>query len=493
MNNKRDSLFTYLCSEEEISIVENFELFECSFKSRLIVSIDENDFKASLDFLSDRDYLILSLTVNSSDPVQYDSRKSQVTSFIKEVADLFQYLDDTDEIDVSFEIKIYKNKDGKRLSVYSLANFTDFLEGLSFTVFLNEFAKVSTAYESLIFELICDDAYLKTDRILLTANKGEDVTSRQSGSQIIGNAKSSCHFTPLSKHEFTPSDFFVTESNYEQLSSVFSKVCVILSIGFIYDILDVKSTGMATYRLNGYKTLTGEIDLGKVNINGNMQYYNIFSWIYGTGTFIDKLGLARNIISLHIEGVNNVDIKGDPILAIQSSYKVYEKQNIKQYIEIRNKISDQLLGFHDRANKIVEAFASGFQKSSLALITFYISAIVLRILKSDDLVNIFTIDAAILSTAFIACSWGYYYALDWEVSAQKERFKRHYTNIKDRYRDLLDNQDISRILNNDKEFKQDLEFMDRKVSSYRLLWFFELGLLLLATWGIYCIYNQCSG
>src|SRR5690606_9700976 len=233
----------------------------------------------------------------------------------------------------------------------------NFLEGLSFLPFLNEFAEICTEYEGLIFELICDEAYLKTNRILFTTSKEEDLTSRHGdGLQVIENAKSSCHFTPLSKHKFTPSDFFVIESDYERLNSVFSRVCVMLSIGFIYDILDVTSTGMAKFRLNGYKTLKGEINLGKMHINGNMQYYDIFSWIYGTGTFIDKLGLARNIISLHIEGIDNVDIKGDPILAIQSSYKIYEKENIKQYIEIRNKISDQLLGFHDRANKIVEAF-----------------------------------------------------------------------------------------------------------------------------------------
>src|SRR5690606_13634802 len=110
----------------------------------------------------------------------------------------------------------------------------------------------------------------------------------------------------------------------------------------------------------------------------------------------------------------------------KSSFKVYEKQNIKQYIEIRNKISDQLLDFNNRANKIVETFASGFQKSTLALISFYLSAIVIRVLSKGDFVNIFSLDATILSLTFLSGSIIYYCVSRWEIKEQRTRFVNSY-------------------------------------------------------------------
>ncbi|QXV66537.1 hypothetical protein INP83_05485 [Mucilaginibacter sp. 21P] len=192
--------------------------------------------------------------------------------------------------------------------------------------------------------------------------------------------------------------------------------------------------------------------------------------------------MARNIISLHLDNSKGIEIIGNPFQSIQSSYKVYEKQNIKQYIEIRNKISDQLLTFHDRANKIVESFASGFQKSALALISFYISAIIIKLIGKPVFKDIFTIDSTILSSVFICFSYIYYRIALWEVKEQRKRFIGSYKNMKQRYLDLLDVEDIKRILNDDKEYYADLSFLDDKQQKYANLWkYYLLGLFIVTT------------
>jgi hypothetical protein len=168
--------------------------------------------------------------------------------------------------------------------------------------------------------------------------------------------------------------------------------------------------------VNGYKTIKGTCDFKIYPITTTIEYLDVYKWVYNGGNLNDKIGLARNIISLHFEDVSELGLKGSPFQAIQSSYKVYEKQNIKQYIEIRNKVSDQLLDFNNRANKVIETFASGFQKSALALISFYISAIAINVLGKGEFLNIFTLDATLLSITFLIGSLVYYFVSRWEVT-----------------------------------------------------------------------------
>jgi hypothetical protein len=147
------------------------------------------------------------------------------------------------------------------------------------------------------------------------------------------------------------------------------------------------------------------------------------------------------------------------------------------------------LSFHDRANKILENFAAGFQKSALALISFYISAIILKTLNKDKLVDVFTWDAALLSTAFVFGAWLYFRACKWEMAAQTVRFKTHYNNLKKRYTDLLTTEDIRVILNDDEDFKNDVDFIREKGRVYTRLWLGIMLILLVVTWSLYLKYH----
>jgi hypothetical protein len=61
--------------------------------------------------------------------------------------------------------------------------------------------------------------------------------------------------------------------------------------------------------------------------------------------------------------------------------------------------------------------------------------------------------------------------------------------MKERYSDLLDSADINRILNHDKEFEDDLSFIDNKLKIYSRMWFGFLLMLFLITIILFLIYN----
>ncbi|MEZ2338823.1 hypothetical protein AB6735_24445 [Mucilaginibacter sp. RCC_168] len=64
-----------------------------------------------------------------------------------------------------------------------------------------------------------------------------------------------------------------------------------------------------------------------------------------------------------------------------------------------------------------------------------------------------------------------------ESFEQKERYEKSYQNFKERYTDLLNSEDISRILNEDKEFDADIKYIKKKIKSYTILWIMVLAMI----------------
>jgi len=75
----------------------------------------------------------------------------------------------------------------------------------------------------------------------------------------------------------------------------------------------------------------------------------------------------------------------------------------------------------------------------------------------------------------------------WELNKQKERFTQSYQNLKLRYRDLLNDEDIQRILNNDKDFNDDIAFINGKKKVYSNLWITAIITFFLAISFLYSI------
>jgi hypothetical protein len=478
------SHFLTLFEYTDASITEQFDELKIVLKSESHKKIAASVFADTLGFLNSRDKLYLSFIVDEGEPIDYYSDDDS-TDFLSELESKLSIVDD-EKIEIT--IRIIKNIVGGVISIYCYTDFLNFLKGLPVQIVFHEFNTYLQKENFLIFESQTDEPLTMTKSFWFVNIGYSGLPDKIDRSSIINRAKTACHYNFLPKFALLVEDFLPINSGSKDLEDLMNRLATILSIVFLYDITNLQND-LLEYRLNGYKSLSGTADLRLIKADPEFQYYKIYNWVYDSGNFIDKIGLARNIISLHLENVDRTELKGDPFQSIQSSYKVYEKQNIKQYIEVRNKISDQLLSFHDRANKIIETFASGFQKSALALITFYISAIILKVLNKDKLIEVFTIDAAVLSSAFILCSVVYYFVLKWEVKAQRIRFENNYKDVKRRYTDLLDEQDIDRILNNDHEFKSDLNFIKAKGKNYTNMWFIFLSIFLISTWLLYFIYN----
>lgn len=442
----------------------------------------------SLSFLRANDSLICTVVFGNADPISYYSDRLNTVEFINNLTAEYTYQEGEP---ISIKISISKRIVERKCSVYSLDTFIKTLKDLSVSQFLTVFTRVFANTDYVAFKVFNLETAINTAYIHFIGFDQEFVPGiYRNRTKYIENFNSVCHYSNTEIHRISPIDFKIIniDEKYKELIQLFEFYSVILSIIYLFDITTLIDNQLE-FKVNGYKAIKGSIDLKLINNNNTKEYFEIFKWVYNGGNLNDKVGLARNIISLHFIKNGELDLQGYPFQSIQSSYKVYEKQNIKQYIEIRNKISDQLIDFNNRASKIVESFASGFQKSALALISFYVSAIVIRVLSKGNFVNIFSFDATVLSIAFILGSFIYFLVSRWEISEQRKRFEKSYLNLKLRYADLLEENDIKRILNNDKDFNEDLKFIDDKKKVYSIMWACLLALLGVVTLFLFFTYN----
>lgn len=292
--------------------------------------------------------------------------------------------------------------------------------------------------------------------------------------RLSNKIKENCHLTNFSQYPYTPSYFYLVKrpDDNDVITEIFDKLSIIFLLASIYDVVTIDDDEKLTFKLNGYKTIEGNLDireeyLRKDSIDG---YFKIYEWIYSeSGSVTDKIGLARNVLSLYIKS-NSIEIDDDVYFSIQSGFKVYLKENLNTCIEIRGKISDQLLALSQKASQILDAYFSNFQKAISAFITFFISVFLIRVLTTGNFINTFTRDATIIAFSLIYTSLVFMIYSLRIFNKEKDRIDSKYKMLKGRFQDLLVEQDIEKILNQDKEFKFDMDFLTERRNEYTALW-----------------------
>lgn len=470
------------------SATENIQEFKASLTARQFQSVKKEFLQSKFNFLQDRDSIHISVTFGESDPVILNSSKIDFEEFIIGLEQEALHLDG--EV-LSIVITITKSIKGSSCTIYDFQCFVSTFNSYEVGQFFQIFSKLFELGQFFRFKIFGLEKPFYTSSICFEPlSEDTRVQENLKRNEIFEYFKNQCHFGNVEHFCLVPSDFklILTDEEQSELNELLNRYANLISIIFLFDISSINGNSIE-FKINGYKSIKGKSDIFNLHLKEFDEYYNIYEWVYNGGNLTDKIGLSRNIISLHFKTVGELYLQGNPFQSVKSSFKVYEKQNIKQYIDIRNKISDQLLDFNNRANKIVEIFASGFQKSTLALISFYISAIVIRVLSKGDFVNIFSLDATILSLVFLSGSIIFYWVSRWEIKVQRTRFVNSYENLKIRYTDLLEPDDIKKILNNDTEFQQDLDFIDKKRKAYSRMWLAVVVLLASSTLFLFITYN----
>jgi hypothetical protein len=451
---------------------EDFDVFEVDYKLAFIKIPDEG----AIDILFKQFDLTDQCTIYINiDDAEDDLVYSSTTSFAAFKSDLeVKMRGIEDNTPITLKIKVNKCLDNGELNLYSPSHFSAYLSDFNVADLIDFFSEKIKLNGSLI---------LRSNDFTKTVHSGSIAFRNisEDGNQInflnetvrtsrLNSYRSLTHAVSLSAKELIPEDFQFNSSPEHGLSTIFERINFALTIIAIFDVTVLTENNL-TFKLVGYKAIDGNIDIKTIPVSNYLKEYQaIYDWIYGAGNSTDKMGLARNIISLHLNSPTDLSFSGDMVSSILSAYKVYEKQNIKQYVEIRNKLSDQLIDYNKRANTIVENFAGSFQKSALSVLTLFASIAAMKVLGTTIAPKNFVIYSSIFSLVILIISLVYMFISRADTIEQKKRYERSYKNFKERYTDLLNIQDISRILNDDKEFDEDIKFIKKKIKNYTFLW-----------------------
>lgn len=476
------SLFSI--SQENIwDIKEEYDQVEIIFITKEPLFPTSKEFFQGVEILNIRDSLHISISQDGDIIENYSSKNvDEYNNFITKYS---QSYDSAVPVEIKYTIE--KKVVDQTLSVYYLSNFVEYLQSLPFEFLLSIFKKNLKSGDILFFELqdnsVTDE--LVTDSLVISAQrnfKQQNLSAKRSerNSQI----RTVCNCNLLAKYDFIPEDFYpIKESENSNLDDLFKLVSTIYSVIFLFDIVNIEENNI-DFKLNGYKTIFKNFKLSSIDISSFDYYFKIYEWVYQGGSIIDKIGLVRNIISLNVDQ-DNLKIPETTFHAIQSGFKIYQKDNIKQYVEIRNKISDQLIEIQNKADKIVEDFISDFKKSLFTFVSFFASVIVIRLVSKGDLSGGLSKEVTYLSLGFLLISLVVMFVRLGEIGKQKERYEEFYKNMKERYLDLLDSTDISRILNNDKDYETNMKYIDRRVDRYLFLWSISILILFIVVVYLY--------
>jgi hypothetical protein len=435
-----------------------------------------NDFIHVLSMLNARDSLHISIIQNEEPVANYDTSKNgNFDTYIATCSDCLK------SNSFTIVLTITKNNVEQKISVYYPERFFEYLSNLSFNFFLEVINNTFNGNSSIIFEIQDETAEkFSTESIkFVPINSSAKTNGISFRTERINKIKNLCHCSIVTKYPFIPEDFYpITESESPSLNNLFKRVTLLYSSMFLFDIFDVDNQNNISYKLNGYKTINWQINHSDVDISSFDEYYKIYQWTYDGGNIVDKIGLVRNILSLNFEK-KSLKLSETTFEAVKSSYRVYQKENIKQYIEIRNKISDQLVELQNKADKIVDGFVGDYKKSLLAVVSFFASVIVIKVVSSGDFSGAFTPEVTALSVGFIVISFFLMLFSRWEIKKQLSRYENFYSNLKIRYTDLLEASDINRILNNDTDFNDNRDFIKERRRKYTILWIISLFILLV--------------
>ncbi|BBE16282.1 hypothetical protein AQPE_0419 [Aquipluma nitroreducens] len=465
-------------------IKEEYDQVEIIITSQDCLFPNASDFAVNLKNLNDRD--ILHISIRQDDEILENFSTSGNNSFDEFVSKYSKKYNR--QIPIEIKLTVVKETQTQIISVYYFDQFIEYLKSLSVVFFLSVIKKNLKNGEILFFELqdksITDE--LITNSIIISAQKGfkqQNLSAKrlERNSQI----RTVCNCNLLPKYDFIPEDFYpIKESGNSNLDNLFKLISTIYSVIFLFDIVNIETDNI-DFKLNGYKTIFKNFKLSSIDIPSFDYYFKIYDWVYEGGSIIDKIGLARNIISLNVDQ-NDLKIPETTFHAIQSGFKIYQKENIKQYIEIRNKISDQLIEIQNKADKIVEDFINDFKRSLFTFVSFFASVLVLKVVSKGDLTGGFSKGVTYLSIGFLLISLIIMFFRLGEIKKQKKRYKDFYLNMKNRYLDLLDKSDIERILNKDHDFKENLKYINCRVKNYVWIWSLSTLVLFIA---VVCLYN----
>ncbi len=317
------------------------------------------------------------------------------------------------------------------------------------------------------------DAPQSFETVFLKFNSSSMPTVNLRRTLLLSKRKDLCHFDGCSS-PFLPEDYWLAKrSNHDSLNDIFDRLCLMAILTFVADVSSLSDNGKFAFKINGYRAVTGEIENEKVCVELVAEFFKIYQWAYADDHAPDKLGLARNIISLHWkDGICSQPFEAGAYDSILSGFDVYLKKHVDQYIALKNRLSDYLADLSQKSAKLADSVVEKLEKNFLAFAGFFISSILIKVVSDKSFPEFLPHPLRVIAWGLLGFS--FLHGVISLIFSLRERrsYIDDFKMLRIRYDDLLSPADLDRVLNSDEGKKRITENLDFK------LWLFYTGWLI---------------
>lgn len=463
-------------------VEESFNLYKIIINFRSFPKINLSLYDFIKNSINPRDNLYsLSISFDDCDPIMLEN--DNFSNFIEEINTNKNIIDEINK--VCFKIEISKTLSNTTLSIYDLNAFADYLYTLNLSGLLNNLYSTGSKNSYSYFEIQDNDFNIVsyTNFLCIKSANSPFEKSFECCSKNLNKRKSVCSLLNTEIFDFEPENFNFSCSINKKIDKIFTKLKIIYSLISLFNISKIKDN-LIQLKLSGYKFSEFCIDFNDIDISKTYIYYEIYQWTYSNDTISDKIEIVRNIISLYLmnsNNGNNVDLDSSVFSAIKSNYRIYLKENVDKYLELKSKIIETQLSINESISKLSDTVTDGFIKNLGAVGTFIITIIVMKSLDDKKFSDIFTKDITVLSIALILISIIY---LIYNIHQSKNKVRNLITNycrFKHSYDDILLKKDINNIFKKDKLFKKDIKNIKSTIKFYTIIWILFLIVIFFIT------------
>ena len=342
-------------------VSERMKVYEASFKFEVKNAPEYGYFLDIINSVSQRDKIKIVL----------QDETEQVYDFsLGNEEDYKGFINDTleDEI-INVKVKIDKEVVNNHFSIYAFDEFVKDILSLSLEEVMIAFSnllKQSSNY--LVFDVYSPVAMFATKTMFFVPNGNGMVNTEFNRKRRMEECREVSYFYNFDIFEVLPDDFKIT-IDYENnpLREVFQKIMVLLSISFIATSSTISNSQLKGI-INGQRTMEYCCNISE--LPDNKILYSIYNWIYTDGNPIDKAIIVRNVISLHCKYVSITEIDEKVMASIQSNYNLYLKENVKAYLELKNKVAEFISDTVSRTGEYATGLLDKFKSNIIAILLY---------------------------------------------------------------------------------------------------------------------------
>ena len=453
-----------LFKEDKIAVNDNLMTTSISKVIEFNQIPNYNNLMEALSKFNKRDSVTIYLKDEAEDSITITNSsdsKLEYEKFIRE--------NETIKGKINLKIDIKKEITNNKISIFNIKTFLDNFLNNTIVNNLKFFDSRFKHNSNIIFVNYDNDYTFNTNSIIMTNNDSNMIIEQIDRKEILERCNSVSNFSNSFEYALLPEDFSIITTNIRNdFIERFQEIKVLFSLVYIADYSALDETTLKL-KMNGYrhKDYTIELNSFKYKENYN-EFYKIYHWIFQDANEYDKIELTRNVISMYCKNSDILDIDEKTFLAIKSNYKIYLKENVDKFIDLKNKLTEFIMNTSNQINDIIGSFVGNFGKNIIAFITFLLGTVIANIVSDSPLNNIFTKDIVKIIIIILAGSIVYLLISIEETYYKFKSYKKSYTNLKNSYTDILNEQDIEMI------FKKDKEYISNKYSVIKVVAFFSI-------------------